>query len=49
MITAEYVSNLTEPTDKFLCKGSDNWPKFKFKGFKIRDMISKITLVEVEE
>ena len=28
---------------------ADNWPKFKFGGFKIRDMISKITLVEVPD
>ena len=40
---------MTNPTDKFLCKLSDNWPKFKFGGFKIRDMISKITLVDVPE
>ena len=37
------------PTNSFLCKLSDNWPKFKFGGFKIRDMISKITLVDVPE
>jgi hypothetical protein len=28
---------------------SDNWPNLKFGGFKIRDMISKITLVEVQD
>ena len=26
VITPEYVSQLTRPTDKFLCKLSDNWP-----------------------
>ena len=41
--------SLTEPTDRFLCKLSDNWPKFKFGGFKIRDCVSNITLVEVPE
>ena len=25
----------------------DNWPQFKFGGFKIRDCISNITLVDV--
>ena len=49
IITAEYVMNLQEPTDRFLCKLVDNWPKFKFGGFKIRDMVSKLTLVDVPE
>ena len=47
--TIEYVKSLTEPTDRFLCKLSDNWAKFRFRGFKIRDMISNITLVEVPD
>ena len=49
VITPEYVMNLQDPTNTFLCKLSDNWPKFKFGGFKIRDMISKITLVDVPD
>ena len=49
LITPEYVMALTEPTDKFLCKLTDNWPKFKFGGFKIRDVTSGITLVDVPE
>ena len=48
-IGPDYVMSLTEPTDKFLCKLSDNWPKFKFGGFKIRDISSGITLVDVPE
>ena len=48
-ITADYVKNLTNPTDKFLCKLSENWPKFKFGGFKIRDIVSGITLVDVPD
>ena len=32
-----------------MCKLSDNWPVFKFGGFKIRDCVSKITLVDVPE
>ena len=49
VITAEYVMGLQKPTKGFLCKMADNWPKFKFGGFKIRDVDSKITLVEVPE
>ena len=41
--------NLMEPTDRFLCKLNDNWPKFKFGGFRIRDMVSKLVLVDVPE
>ena len=46
-ITPEYVRSLTAPTDQFLCRLSDNWAKMSFKGFRIRDMISNITLVDV--
>lgn len=48
-ITVDYVRTLTAPTEKFLCKLSDNWAKFRFMGFKIRDMVSNITLVEVPD
>ena len=48
-ITADYVRTLTSPTEKFLCKLSENWSQFKFRGFKIRDMVSNITLVEVSD
>ena len=48
-VSPEYVQTLMKPTDKFLCKLSDNWPKFKFGGFKIRDVQSGITLVDVPE
>ena len=48
-VTSDYVKTLTEPTDRFLCKLDDNWPKFKFGGFKIRDCVSNIVLVEVPE
>ena len=40
---------LTDPTNVFLCKLVDNVPKFKFGGFKIRDCLSNITLVEVPD
>ena len=48
-ITAEIVKALQEPTEKFLCKLTDNWPQLKFGGFKIRDIISGYTLVEVSD
>ena len=47
--TVEDIRALEAPADKFLCKLSDNWAKFRFKGFKIRDMVSNLTLVEVPE
>ena len=40
---------LVKPTEQFLCKLSDNWPEIKFGGFKIRDIVSGITLVEVDD
>ena len=46
-VSPEYVRALTGPTDQFLCRLADNWPALKFKGFRIRDMISNITLVDV--
>ena len=48
-VTFDYVKQLTQPTDVFLCKLADNWPKFKFGGFKIRDCDSNFTLVDVPE
>ena len=48
-VTPEQVRALSEPTDQFLCKLSDNWGGMKFRGFKIRDMVSNITLVEVPD
>ena len=49
MITFDYVNNLEKPTNRFLCKLSDNTPLFRFGGFRIRDMHSNITLVDVPE
>ena len=46
-ITPDYVADLTQPADRFLCKLGDNWPKFKFGGFSIRDVDSQVTLVNV--
>ena len=48
-MTVEEVKKLTAPTDKFLCRLSDNWAGFRFRGFKIRDCVSNITLVEVPD
>lgn len=47
--TPEDIHAFTAPADHFLCKLSDNWAKFRFRGFKIRDMVSNIVLVEVPE
>ena len=49
VITPEYVKDLTLPADRFLCKLTDNWPKFKFGGFRITDYHSKLVLVDVPE
>ena len=48
-ITAEIVKKLGAPTEKFLCRLTDNWPKLRFGGFKIRDLVSGYTLVEVQD
>ena len=48
-ISPDYVRTLKAPTDRFLCKLSDNWPRLRFGGFKIRDIISGFTLVEVHD
>ena len=42
------VLSLTAPTSQFLCKLSDNTYNVKFGAFRIRDMISKMTLVDVK-
>ena len=47
LISPDYVRSLTGPTEQFLCRLTDNWPKVAFRGFSIRDMISNITLVDV--
>ena len=46
-ITPDYVQSLTEPTANFLCKLSDNTYNVRFGAFRIRDMVSKLTLVDV--
>jgi len=43
------VRSLTAPAENFLCKMSDNTFGIKFGAFRIRDMISGITLVDVPE
>jgi len=47
VVTPDYVRALTGPTDQFLCRLADNVFKMSFKGFRIRDMISNIALVDV--
>ena len=48
-IDAAYIKSLTKPTEKFLCKLSDNTFKIRFGAFRIRDMDSGIVLVDVSE
>ena len=43
------MKRLCLPADRFLCKLKDNWPEFRFRGFKITDYDTKIVLVEVPE
>ncbi len=42
------VLSLTAPTSQFLCKLSDNTYNVHFGAFRIRDMVSKMTLVDVK-
>ncbi len=48
-ISPDYIRSLNMPTERFLCRLSDNWANLRFGGFRIRDMISGITLVEVQD
>ena len=48
-ITPDFVKQLGAPTEKFLCKLTDNIYKIKFGAFRIRDMTSGIVLVDVSE
>lgn len=47
--TVDKVRELQAPTDSFLCKLADNVFNIRFCGFRIRDMVSNLTLVDVEE
>ena len=48
-ISLEYVQNLNDFTDNFLCNLKDNIYKLKFKQFSVRDMDSGYVLFEVCE
>ncbi len=48
-ITPDILKNLQEPTEKFLCKFSENWPHIRFVGFKSRDIETGHTLVKVKD
>ena len=48
-VTPEYVKNLNKPTEKFLCSMADNTFGIKFGAFRIRDMDSGFTLVDVTD
>ena len=49
LITPEYVQNLSNFTDKFLCEIKDNIYKIKFLKFAVRDMDSGYVLFEVSD
>lgn len=48
-ITPEYVKNLKEFTEKFLCEITDNIFKLKFLKFSVRDMDSGFVFFEVAD
>lgn len=47
--TPDLIRTLTEPTAKFLCALKDNEYDIKFGAFRIREMDSGITLVDVRD
>eukprot|EP00997_Jenningsia_sp_PLL12_P007154 NODE_3764_length_734_cov_79.871533_g3167_i0.p1 GENE.NODE_3764_length_734_cov_79.871533_g3167_i0~~NODE_3764_length_734_cov_79.871533_g3167_i0.p1 ORF type:complete len:95 (-),score=9.35 NODE_3764_length_734_cov_79.871533_g3167_i0:369-653(-) len=47
--TIDRIKELQAPTDRFLCSLGDNVFNIRFCGFRIRDMISNLTLVNVDE
>ena len=46
-VSRDYVKNLTEPTDKFLCPISANEHKVQFLTFRIRDLDKEKIIFEV--
>ena len=47
-VTIDEIRELKRPTDIFMCKLSDNVYKVEFLKYRIRDMVSKLTLVEID-
>jgi len=47
--TPDFIKTLTAPTAKFLCALKDNTFDIKFGAFRLRDMVSGFTLVDVRE
>ena len=45
--TPEAIRALNAPTDKFLCKLADNTFGVRFGAYRIRDMDSGVTLIQV--
>ncbi|CAI2381171.1 unnamed protein product [Moneuplotes crassus] len=45
----ETARNMTEPSKQYLCKLSDNTYNIQFLRYKIRDMDSGITLVDIQD
>ena len=48
-VNPQYVRNLGKPTEKFLCSMKDNTFGIRFGAFRIRDMDSGFTLVDVTD
>ena len=48
-VNPEYIRSLIKPTEKFLCAMADNTFKIRFGAFRIRDMDSGFTLVDVTD
>ena len=49
VVNPDFVRSLTGPTEKFLCSLKDNNLGIRFGAFRIRDMESGITLVDVKD
>lgn len=47
--TPEFIRTLTAPTKTFLCSLKDNTFGIKFGAFRLRDMTSGITLIDVHD
>jgi len=45
----DHIRTLSAPTERFLCALKDNTFDIKFGAFRIRDMISGYTLIDVRE
>lgn len=49
LITPEYILSLNKPSKGYLCSITDNIYNLKFLHFRVRDLVTGITLFEVED